>query len=163
MKLLRKVSLALAVSGCLVLSGEVKTTDALIYQVREVGDKLMCDCGCGSQVSTCNMLSCSGREPMVADIKTHLAEGLSVDAIIEAIVAKYGDGVRALPPAEGFGLVGWAMPFVVLGLGLAIAPIVVRRLKNRPASENASNHKPLDPAAVERIKAEIDKDLDDLV
>lgn len=162
MKLLRKASLALAVSSCLVLSGEVKTTEELTYQVREVGDKLMCSCGCGSQVSTCNMISCHGREPMVADIKTHLAAGLSIDAIVDAIVAKYGDGVRALPPATGFGLVGWAMPFFALGLGLVIAPIVVRRLKNRPASENAATEA-LDPASVERFKAEIDKDLDDLV
>ena len=66
-----------------------------------------------------------------------------------------------MPQAEGLGLVGWAMPFFALGIGLAIVPFVVRKWRQAQAMAPAVD--PVDPAAVQRYTEQIDKELDDLV
>ena len=161
---LAAVALALlVVLGGVVAAEEVKTSDPMSLRVWKVGDDLKCLCpsSCAYTVASCNMLHCSFREEVNPQIKDGLEEGLSPARIIEVLRAKYGAVLRTMPQAEGFGLVGWAMPFLALGVGLAIVPFVVRRLRKSPADEPQQS--PVDAAAVKRYSDQIDKDLDDLV
>jgi cytochrome c-type biogenesis protein CcmH len=55
-------------------------------------------------------------------VRERLAAGESEDAIMESLVAVYGERVRGAPKPRGLGLVLWALPVVALaaaGIGLA--------------------------------------------
>ena len=77
------------------------------------------------------------------------------------IYAKYGEMLRTEPIAIGFGAVGWAMPFVALGLGLIAAPFVVKRWKAAQPVAAGGRQVKLDEASVRHYEAQIEKDLAD--
>ena len=155
---LSKLSLLLLLVSSLGFGQQVTTGDDGYLQVREVGAHLKCQCGCGSTVASCNMLHCHFREEVNPQIEEGLKAGLSLEAIVEKLVAKYGSELRTAPVAEGFGLVGWAMPFVALALGLLIAPFVVWRwMKKRPLA--ATTAPAVDEKVLARYQDEIDKEL----
>jgi len=100
------------------------------------------------------MLGCHYSLPARERIAKMEAEGVSDDAIIAGFVKR--EGLRALvaPPAEGFNLLSWVMPFVALALGLGVIVLYVRRFR-KPAIPDA----PVDNAALDRYHEEIEKDL----
>lgn len=70
-----------------------------------------------------------------AEIRQGLAEGRSDEAIVEALVARYGHAIDGRPPFRGWGMALWALgPLAVLaGLGLAWTSAPRRRgLGRRP-------------------------------
>jgi len=163
-KTLAAVALAVTVAlGGILVAEEVKTSDQMSLRVWKVGEDLKCLCpaNCAYTVASCNMLHCSFREEVNPQIQDGLEEGLAPTRIVEVLRAKYGAVLRTMPQAEGFGLVGWAMPFFALGIGLAIVPFVVRRLRKSQPDE--PQEIAVDAAAVKRYTDQIDKDLDDLV
>ena len=157
------VALALLAVGAGLLWAEVKTTDPMTLQVREIGKNLKCQCGCAYTVADCNMLYCHFRDPINQDIEEGLKAGLTTESILSKIYAKYGEFVRTEPVAVGFGTLGWVMPFAALGLGLAIAPLVVRRWKRKTEAAETAKPAKSDPpqAAIRRMEAQIEKDLAD--
>ncbi|MCZ2152139.1 MAG: cytochrome c-type biogenesis protein CcmH [Bryobacterales bacterium] len=143
--------LVLAAGLCLAQSSSQMLTPA----VKRVGDRLACLCGaCNNSVATCPMLGCHYSLPARERIAKMEAEGVSDDAIIADFVKR--EGLRALvaPPAEGFNLLSWVMPFVALALGLGVIVLYVRRFR-KPAIPDA----PVDNAALDRYHEEIEKDL----
>ncbi len=156
---LLKVSLLLLLGASLAFGQEVTTGDDGYLQVREVGAHLKCQCGCGSTLASCNMLHCHFREELNPQIEEGLRAGLSLDAIVEKLVAKYGSELRTAPVTEGFGLVGWAMPFAALALGLLIAPFVVWRwMKKHPVAATTAPPA-VDEKVLARYQDQIEKEL----
>lgn len=87
-------------------------------------------------------------------IRARLAAGVPSDAIRDALLATYGDQVRASPPARGFGLVAWVMP----GLALAVAGLAVGlwlRRTTRRAAPPAAAPPALAPDAEARLEHEL--------
>jgi cytochrome c-type biogenesis protein CcmH len=123
-------------------------------EIRRVGVKLACLCGsCKNSVGDCPMLACHYSNPAREKIQKMQAEGKSDQAIIDSFVKD--EGIRALvvPPAEGFNLLAWVMPFAMIGFGLAAIWWFIRRMsKPAPAAE-------LDPRLLERYQETIEKDL----
>lgn len=162
MKLWRKVSVAV-LAACVLGAGglaEVKTMDPITAQWREIGKHLKCPCGaCAYSVTECNMMFCHGKEPVVEDMKELLAAGLSGDEVMSKILAKYGEQMRNEPQAEGFGAVGWAMPFAALAIGFIAAPFVVRRWRRNQQTAATAASQQVDSETLERFEAEIEKDL----
>ncbi|MFN3322507.1 MAG: cytochrome c-type biogenesis protein CcmH [Bryobacteraceae bacterium] len=101
-------------------------------EVRRIGELLGCQCGCGSSVTSCNMVSCHSAEPLRAELLEHLEAGRSEPEILKAFSEKYGLKIVLRPPTEGFFLVGWIMPFAAVLIGLALVIFVLRRMR-RPA------------------------------
>ena len=118
----------------LPLAGQtVSTGDAEHARLRAIGEKLKCQCGCAYTVGSCNMLNCHFREQAYADIRPDLKTGASDTSILAKMKEKYGTVVLAAPPAEGFSLVGWTMPFLAILVGLiAIRFILVRLRRPKP-------------------------------
>jgi cytochrome c-type biogenesis protein CcmH len=124
-------------------------------EVRRIGEQLRCMCGaCNYTVTSCNMLSCSGAEYGRAKLKALVDQGLDEEAIKAAFVAEFGTVVLTQPPTEGFSLVGWVMPFVAIGFGLAFIWWFVKRYLGGPAPVPAVESELLD-----RYKDQIEKDL----
>ncbi len=69
----------------------------------------------------------------------HLAaeSGLSADALVERMIAAYGEEYRAVPKREGAGLLAWAMPPVALVAGLGLVVVALRRMRGR---DGAGDH-----------------------
>ena len=56
-------------------------------------------------------------------------ESSSNDGVVEYFIGKYGTSVLSAPPASGFNLAAWVMPFAALGGGLIVAVLFLRRFK----------------------------------
>lgn len=161
MRLRRTLSLIVFLLLTISAVGQVRSSDPIDAAAYEIGTQLQCQCGCGSTIAGCNMLYCHYGEPVRAEIREGLLAGLAPDVIIDQLAAKYGDIILGAPSAEGFGAVGWAMPFVVILLGLLLAPIMIRRWRNNQISEVAlaSGSAPVDEGTLTRLEAEIEREL----
>ncbi len=128
-------------------------------EVRRIGEKLMCLCGCGSTVTSCNMQHCHFSDPARQKLLAMVKAGKSEDEILASFVSEYGLQILVKPPAEGFNLVGWVMPFVGIAIGLTIVWMVIQRFRRplaaAPAPEEAD-------AALARYRQRIEKDLEKL-
>ncbi len=149
---LRTVGLLFVVAG---LSLPQNSTSYATPEVRRVGDRLACKCGgCVNTVGNCPMLGCHYSVPAREKISKQEAEGMSDQAIIDGFVKEIGIAALAAPPAQGFNLVGWVMPFVAATLGLAAVLLYVRRLR-KPAV--AATTPP--PEIDEKYRKQIEADL----
>lgn len=92
-----------------------------------LGHKLMCMCGCNQVLLECNHVNCSYSDRMRAELQQYLETGDNDDLILQAFVQKYGNTVLSAPPASGFNLVAWVVPFLVLALATFFAAIVVKK------------------------------------
>ncbi len=137
-------------AACLAQSASQIQTDA----VKRVGGRLACLCGtCNNTVADCAMIECHFSKPAKMRIAALAAAGKSDSDIIDEFVREYGKRVLAAPPAEGFNLLAWVMPWVAIGAGLAAIWMFIRRFR-RPAPTA-----PSDPALLARYQERIDKDL----
>jgi len=93
---------------------------------------------------------------MRAVIRERLAGGESPAQVRAYFVDKYGIWILLAPPATGFTLLVWVLPFAALALGLVLVAAVLwrwRRRARRGATAGASAA-PLDPAMRDRIRRE---------
>lgn len=114
--------------------------------VKRVGHRIACQCGCPDTVATCNMLECSFSKPAKERIFKMQQAGVPDQAIIDAFLKEYGPAIyRGAPNAFG-----WVIPYAALGAGLAMIVWFVRKYR-----------KPLAAAAPElgRYREQIEKDL----
>ena len=126
--------------------------------VRRVGARLACQCGCKDSVATCSMLECSFSKPAKERIAQMQAVGMSDEQIIQAFVRDYGPGIYLATPNAW----GWIVPYASVGLGLVMIWLFVKRYRKPkalaeigPGPEGA----PLDDPALEKYKDQIEKDL----
>jgi cytochrome c-type biogenesis protein CcmH len=61
------------------------------------------------------------------NLRTRVAAGESEGQIELYLESIYGQGIHALPPTRGFGLVAWLTPVLFLGVGLLIFKIWIKR------------------------------------
>ncbi len=135
-------------------------TQLVTPEIRRVGDRLACKCGsCNNTVATCQMLECHYSYPARQRIAEMLKQGKTDDEIVAAFVQQEGLSALAAPPAEGFNLLGWIMPWIGVGLGLVIVAWFVRRYKPKSAPAAAA---PVEDETLARYRDRIDKDLEKL-
>jgi cytochrome c-type biogenesis protein CcmH len=99
-------------------------------EVVEIGRTLKCPV-CESQ-SVADSPSPLAQE-MRAYIQRRLEAGDSRQAIVQALVDRYGEGILLEPPRSGFTLLVWWLPLLSLGLGAVIVALALRRW-TRPAA-----------------------------
>jgi len=68
---------------------------------------------------------------MFAELGKLVDQGLTDEQIIAHFVDKYGTPVLAAPPASGFNLTAWIMPFAALALGALLAIYFLRQFRSR--------------------------------
>ncbi len=88
-------------------------------------------------------------------------QGMNADQIVAAFVAKYGKVILAAPPGEGFDLMAWVLPFVMLLLGfLVVYWLITTWLKRKPVlAPNVKGRSTIPESYQERIDREL-KELD---
>jgi cytochrome c-type biogenesis protein CcmH len=114
---------------------------------------------------TCNTLLEVSDAP-VADrmrtfIRSRIAAGDSKTEIKATLVAEFGTGILAAPPARGFGLLAWLLPLAgLLGAGAAVAAVAWRWRhasdpELAPAMPSSNGSTQLDPALQRRLEREL--------
>jgi cytochrome c-type biogenesis protein CcmH len=92
-------------------------------QVIVIAQKLYCPLCQGLRLSDCELQVC---EQMRRTIAEKLAAGESEEQIIRYFVEQYGEQVLGAPPKEGFNLLVWVIPLVILVGGLGVLFMVMR-------------------------------------
>ncbi|MCX6622251.1 MAG: cytochrome c-type biogenesis protein CcmH [Acidobacteria bacterium] len=147
--------LLVLVIACLAQTG----TPLANPSVRRIGEQLMCQCGCGATVTSCNMINCHFSDPVRQKILAMVNAGTSDSEIIDSFVKEYGKVILMKPPSEGFNLMAWVMPFAGLAFGLWVLWYVIRRI-SRP--QPASTGPPMSAEDYARYQERIEKDLSNL-
>jgi cytochrome c-type biogenesis protein CcmH len=125
--------------------------------VREVGESLVCLCGCNSVLNQCPHQTCGFHDEINGLIAREIAAGKDRQTIIAGLVERYGVKVLAAPPAEGFNLVAWILPGVGLLAGLVIVVLVVRRMRRSASTSQPAPAPPVDPKVLAAVEEEMKK------
>jgi cytochrome c-type biogenesis protein CcmH/NrfF len=161
---LRNKLALVALLSAVLLTGSVPLENP---RVRSIGELLSCQCGCGSSVTSCNMLNCHSSGPLRDEVLKMVEAGVSDDQILATLEKEYGKIVLRKPPTEGFYLISWVMPFIGLGGGLALVWFMLQRyMAKRPATATAGTSTlagtQQDSPELARYRARIEKDLSDM-
>ena len=127
-------------------------TSFMTADVARVGSRLACRCeGCRNTVGDCPMIRCHFADPMRRRVHDMQKAGMTDDEIVRDIVREEGIVALSSPPATGWGLFTWVMPFFAIGIGLWVYTLWVRR-NRQPAVEV----QPVDAALLERFRDQIE-------
>jgi cytochrome c-type biogenesis protein CcmH len=145
--------LAILVAAALAQTASEKPS----VDVRRVGSRLACQCGCKDSVATCSMLECHFSKPAKERIAQMQAVGMSDEQIIQAFVRDYGSAIYLAEPNAW----GWIVPYTSVGIGLVVVWMFIKKYrKPKPMAELGPIE--LDDPALEKYKDQIDKDLANL-
>lgn len=157
-----KTSLFIALLAAMAVAqepGAMPESGIMPPAVRRVGSRLACLCRtCNNTVGDCPMLECAYASPARKRIAALQYAGKSDDEIVDTIVAENGTEALAVPPAQGFSVVAWTMPYVAVAIGLLAIWAFVRRLSSRRAVAAPG----VDAAVLDRYHDQIEKDLEKL-
>jgi cytochrome c-type biogenesis protein CcmH len=147
------ILLAVAVFG---LGPDVAGAVDIETQARAIEGKLMAPCCMANTVAEHH----SGAAlEMRQEIRQMLSQGQNSDQILAHYAAEHGEQILAMPAAEGFNLVVWLVPLILLIVGPVVILLVLRRSTGKveaPADEPLA---PIDPeyaARLQRRLAELD-------
>ena len=93
--------------------------------VRRVGARLACQCGCPDTVASCSMMGCAFSPAAREKIAQMQASGTQDAAIIADFVKANGQGIYRAEP----NTLGWLVPCLMLALGGAIVIAFVRHAR----------------------------------
>ncbi len=112
---------------------------------QQLGNSLMCTCGCRQILLQCNHVGCTASDRMTKELQAALTRGDSDDLVRQAFIQKYGETVLAAPEAKGFNLIAWIMPLVTFLVGTLLVVWVVQRWRLHAAAAGV----PVTPAALD--------------
>ncbi len=139
-----------AVAAFAQTAAEKPSTD-----VRRVGMRLKCQCGCGDSVATCSMLECGFSKPGKERIARMQAVGMSDRQIIDAFVRDYGPGIYLAPPSA----FGWMVPYASVGFGLLVIWLFIRKYRRpKPLAELEASSAPIEDPALAKYKDQIERE-----
>ena len=122
--------------------------------VRRVGSRLQCQCGCKDSIATCSMLECSFSKPAKEKIARMQGVGMADQQIIDAFIRDNGPGIYLAPPSP----FGWIVPYAAVVPGLGLIWLFVRKYRRpKPLVEVGTIE--IDDPALEKYKDQIEKDL----
>lgn len=142
------LALLLLIAGAAALRGDISPG----AQFRQLGQKLICTCGCQQGLLVCNHLHCSYRRQMKAELQQRIAAGGTGSLILQSFVQEYGAAVLAVPKHHGFELLAWILPWLAAGGGMLMLLLVIGYWSRRPAEAQ------IPPAALEQVRRELAED-----
>ncbi len=94
-------------------------------------------------------------QQMRAIVREQLQAGKTPQEVRDFFVSKYGEWVLLAPKTEGFSLLVWVLPFVVLIAGLILGIWLIRSWATR---EGAAEKIDIDPGIASRFRSELTAD-----
>jgi len=121
--------------------------------VRRVGARLQCQCGCKDSVATCSMLECHFAKPAKDRIAQMQSVGMSDEQIVQAFIRDYGMAVFLATPNAW----GWIVPYATAGFGLVIILLFLRKYY-KPRVMTDLGEMDADDPQLAKYKEQIEKD-----
>lgn len=145
------VVIAIAIQAAAVLVS-ARTT------LQDVSEGLTCQCGCGLTVANCNHPTCGFAIPLRTEIQGMLDKGMSRAAIMASFRQKYGEKVLSAPTTEGFNILAWTMPFVIVLAGGVLIVLAIGRWRGTP---HPSSGEPVAPSGQfdDALREQLDHEL----
>ena len=141
---------ALAAAFFLAVSAPAAASPSAQEVANDVSDEVMSPYCPGVTLAECASeaaLELRGR------IETWAQRGWSKERIVAHLEDEWGTQIKAVPPADGWGLLAWVLPGGALVAGLAVAAVLIRRWRRAPpASGSARDVAPKEHA---RLEAEL--------
>ena len=115
--------------------------------LRQISDRLICQCGCNMVLSECSHQSCPFALPEREKILARIDAGGTEDEIVDEYVADFGRTILSAPPTDGtwLDLLAWILPALALGFGVIVVARVVRDLARPRTSSPADKAVDDDP------------------
>jgi cytochrome c-type biogenesis protein CcmH len=114
---------------------------------------------CPTCHTTLNLSNAPIAERMRTFIRARIATGETKSEIKDQLVAEFGEGVLAAPPASGFNLLAWLLPLGGVVAAAVLIAVLARRWSRArdPVSLDASSNGrgPLDPELERRVDEEL--------
>ena len=124
-------------------------------RVRRLGSKLICCCGCGDGLLSCNHVGCQDDARMIRELHEQIARESQDRPILQWFAAKYGPIVLAAPLRGGFDNVAWIAPPVVGVSALTGVLATLLRWRKRRTTLPTVNDNEAEPDAIRlRIRRE---------
>lgn len=143
---------AVAISFAFVVSPPVSAQQSA--RVKEIGERLMCVCGCNQVLLRCNHVGCSSSTAMLKKLEQVAARDQSVDLAVQDFVQEYGPIVLPEPPRKGFNRLAILIPAIAFAAGLGIVLLMIvlwrRRGPQMVAAPQAS------PEMLARVRSQTD-------
>jgi cytochrome c-type biogenesis protein CcmH len=95
-------------------------------------------------------------------IRGLISQGLTKKQIENQLVAEYGPAVLGKPPADGFNLVVYVVPPLLVAVGIALLVFTIPRWRRRAkqaASSAPASAPPLDPGEAQRLDEDMARQL----
>ena len=121
--------------------------------VRRVGARLQCQCGCKDSVATCSMLECHFSKHAKERIAQMQSVGMSDEQIVQAFIRDYGMAVFLATPNAW----GWIVPYATAGFGLVIILLFLRKYYKPRVMTDFGEIEADDPELA-KYKEQIEKD-----
>lgn len=143
------LALALAGAGTAVASEESPT-------LAELENEVICP--------TCRTTLALSSSPIAERMRVFITEritaGDSKSEIKGKLVAEFGEGVLAAPPAKGFNILAWALPIGGAVVAAGVLGVLVRRWSRSRSAVSApksdpDGRPPLDPELERRLDEEL--------
>jgi cytochrome c-type biogenesis protein CcmH/NrfF len=147
---LKSKLLLLAISSVLLAQTSSRSMEG---DMRRVGTRLACLCGCTHTVGTCDMFECGFSKPAKQRIMDLQQAGMSDQAIIDVFVKENGPRILRAVPSHW----GRLIPYLALMPGLLMIYWFVRRYYRKPAT--AAGPAAIDDPDYARYREQIEKDL----
>jgi cytochrome c-type biogenesis protein CcmH/NrfF len=125
--------------------------------VRRVGARLACQCGCKDSVATCSMLECHFSKPAKEKIAQMQSVGMSDDQIVQSFIREYGAVVYLAPP----NALGWIVPYASVAAGMVVIWFFIKKYR-KPKPLTDLGEVEIDDPALAKYKDQIEKDLANL-
>lgn len=113
---------------------------------------------CPTCKTTLEMSNAPVADRMRAFIRQRIAAGDTKSEIKDKLVAQFGEGVLAAPPARGFNLLAWLVPIaggLIAAVAVAVLALRWSRSRAAPAGGPRDGRRPLDPELERRVDEEL--------
>ncbi|HWZ45963.1 MAG TPA: cytochrome c-type biogenesis protein CcmH [Candidatus Saccharimonadales bacterium] len=100
----------------------------------DLGNKIMCSCGCNQILIQCNHVGCTASEGMIRDLRAQVRQSSNDEGILDWFRANYGIAVVVAPQTHGFDLTIWIVPPIVAILAIGLVVWLIYVWSRRPAA-----------------------------
>lgn len=141
-----------------LLTPAPQTLDQRVY---EVAEQLKCPVCQNESVASS---SASVATEMRSAIRQQLQSGKSEQQVLAYFAAHYGNQILLTPPQEGFNLLAWLMPLIMLLFGLGVVSFVAynwRKQSRRQREKQPEGEPSLDDAEFAAYQAELEREMAD--
>ena len=162
MKICRTVLLILISFSCLISVADAQEQAATTEPSLEANlDQLMtsvyCHCGCVRE--TIKHCVCGVAQGIETDFRNRLIAGETIQQIRDDYLARYGTQYSALMPVEGFNIVAYAMPAIIIVLMGVIVFLVLRSKRSAALAKAPASTEPQESTSTDQYE-QIEQELE---